>query len=87
MKGLPKDLVEYLQSGGQFAYDPSHCECGCVKLKSYPELEEGMVWIEGVVNAKRGYYEIPAVSLLIDCEHYDPEYLLLWLQNEKKFGT
>ena len=35
----------------------------------------------------RGYYTVPAISLTAKCEAYSPEYILLWLPNEKMFGT
>lgn len=34
-----------------------------------------------------GYYEVPAISLTNKCENYDPEFLLLWLPNEKLYGA
>jgi hypothetical protein len=89
---LPPDAVEFLRRGGQLDYDPSLCEPGEVTLKRLEQLELGEVWVgtdmDGDPNeGQDGYYAIPAVSLIAECEGYDPEFILLWLPNEKLFGA
>jgi hypothetical protein len=86
MNTLPESFLEFIKSHKEFEYDTSKCECGLVKLKSIDELKKGEVWLE-VSSNNKVYIEIPAISLLKDCEGYEPDYILLWLPNEKCFGT
>ena len=87
MESLPKKLVEYLKAGGQLSYDAGGCECCKVTLKPYDELEIAAIWLDASVDSNDAYLEIPAVSLLKDCEGYDPDFILMWLPNEKVFGS
>lgn len=89
---LPADAVEFFRRGDQLRYDPSDCEPGEVLLKGLRELSLGEIWLEadtpGDPNAGMGgYYSIPAVSLTGECVAFDPEFILLWLPNERLFGT
>ena len=89
---LPADAVAALRSGFQFEYDPASCEPGRVGLTTFDELSASVVWVgtdaDGDPNAGiEGYYLVPAVSLTRECEAYEPEFILLWLPNEKQFGT
>lgn len=89
---LPDATVQFLSRNGQFNYDVSACEPGEVGLKCLEDLTVGEVWVNtdgaGDPNSgAEGYYSIPAVSLTGKCESYDPEFILLWLPNEKLFGT
>lgn len=89
---LPKETVEFLQASHQLKYDYCIIEAGEVKLKRFDELSQGEVWIgtdmKGDSQAEEdGYYVIPAVSLTGECQNYPPEFILLWLPEEKLFGT
>ena len=87
INALPEELCDFLKAGGQLSYDPSRCECGEVKLKHLDELRYGKVWLDASDAGRQAHIEIPAISLLKSCEAYDPEYLLLWLPNERLFGS
>jgi hypothetical protein len=93
---LPNDLFEFLITGQQLVYDTYLCEPGEVLLKSYAELKTGVVWVDSQGSAikyddpngtRQGYYEIPAISLTKESEHYDPEYLLMWLPQDRLYGS
>jgi hypothetical protein len=93
--GLPKDTIDFLKTGKQFNYDPSRCEAGSVKLKNYSELEMGKVWVNSyqspIANedphaGEDGYYIIPSVDLISECEAYGAEGILMWLPDYKIFG-
>ena len=89
---LPKEAVRFLSSDHQLKYDPSLCEPGAVMLHRLADLRLGEVWV-GTDSAddpnysRDGYYAIPAVSLSCECTSYSPEFILLWLPNERLFGT
>lgn len=89
---LPNGAVEFLKAGKQLSYDFKSVETGEVKLKRFEDLILGEIWsdtdMEGDPHQfEEGHYAIPAVKLTGECEHYLPEYLLLWLPNEKMFGA
>ena len=89
---LPDDAVEFLRAGRRFEYDASRVEAGEVKLKRLEELSLGEVWIGTDMNGdphagEDGYYAISAVSLIGECKAYDPDFILLWLPQERLFGT
>ena len=80
---LPKDLEIFLRSGKQLDYDAE-------------ATETGVVWVNSKVSplndeaphaGEIGYFEVPAISLTNKCENYDPEFILLWLPNEKLYGA
>ena len=52
----------------------------------FNKLKVEKVWIEGKISGKT-YYEIPAINLTDECKYYNPEFILLYLPNEKSFGT
>jgi hypothetical protein len=89
---LPNDTTEFLKSRRQLDYDPAECEPGKVTLHPLAALTLGEVWggtddSSDPHYAEDGYYAIPAVSLTATCDAYDSDYILLWLPEEKKFGT
>jgi hypothetical protein len=93
---LPNDLEIFLRSGKQLDYDAAATETGEIGLKSLSEIELGVVWVNSKVSPLKddaphageiGYYEVPAISLTKICGNYDPEFLLLWLPNEKLYGV
>jgi len=90
---LPSETVEFLKAGKQLSYDAKSVEAGEVKLKPFDALELKEVWVTNEMvdedpNVDQdGYYSIPAVSLTGECKSYDPEFILLWLPNDKLFGA
>ena len=92
---LPEDLVAFLNSGRKLEYDASRCECGRIGLLPLSSLEPGRVWVTPEFTAleesdphkgEEGYYEVPAVNLVGECPAYDPEFILLWLPEDRLFG-
>ena len=93
---LPDSAVEYLRSGMQLDYDISKCEVRRVGLKRLDQLALGEVRVftqdtpcleDDPRASEFGYYTVPAVSLTGECASYNPEFLLLWLPEERMFGT
>jgi len=89
---LPQSTVDFLMARKQLDYDESKCEPGRVYLKSLDQLVLGEVWINTEMEGdphfeEDGYYSIQVVSLTGKCEGYDPEFILLWLPNERLFGS
>jgi hypothetical protein len=93
---LPGDFVEFLQKGLQLKYDPVQAQPGRLLLLDLDELTLGTVNVsleesplaDSDPNAeKNGYYVVPAVNLVAACEAYSPNGILVWLPNEREFGT
>lgn len=92
---LPHDLKKFLQSGNQLQYDPSQSEAGQVGLYSLPELWLANLLVntydtpleDGDPHEGKSGYLVPAVSLTKSCENYDPDFLLLWLPTEDRYGN
>lgn len=87
-KLFPHDLVTYLKGGKQLKYDADECEPGQIILLPFDELMLGEVYIDSEESpiaendphaGEEGYYSVPAVNLVADCEGYDPEGILIWL--------
>jgi hypothetical protein len=83
---LENSLTEFLKSGKKLEYDHDKAEPGFVGLCSFKEIKKDIIYLEGPKKGK-SYYEIPAVSLTNENEFYEPEFILLWLPNEKLYGT
>ena len=83
---LENALIEFLKSGKKLEYDYDQAEPGFVGLCSINDIKEDIIYIEGP-NKGKSYYKIPAVSLTNENEYYEPEFILLWLPNEKMYGT
>ncbi len=83
---LPEDVTEFLKSKAELIYDHKSVEPNFVGIIDFDKLEVGKIWIEGETDEK-SYYEIPAINLTDKCEYYSPEFILLYLPNEKLFGT
>ncbi len=79
-------LVNFIQSGKQLKYAFDKTEPGFVGLHVLDDLKKDVVYIEGPIEGE-SYYKIPAISLTNENEHYDPEFILLWLPNEQLYGT
>jgi hypothetical protein len=89
---LPNDLQTFLRLRKKLKYKSSNCIPGRIVLKSLADLELSEVWAEPLQDddphyGEKGYYAIPAVSLVHECEGYDPEFILLWLPHDGLFGT
>jgi hypothetical protein len=89
---LPESTAEFLCTGKQLEYDAAQCEAGRVGLKRLDQLSLGEVWIGTESESdphrdERGYYAVPAVSLSGECASYSPEFILLWLPEDRLFGT
>ena len=83
---LPDELIKYLKSKSNLFYDYEKSEAGFVGLINYNKLTVRKIWVEG--NSKGdSYYEIPAINLTSECESYPPDFILLYLPNEKMYGT
>ncbi len=97
MMELCIELENFLTNKQTLKYDESLCECGKVSLKDIDELsieiieveleEEYYPSTEQVETGPFGHYEIEAVNLVKSCEGYSPDFILLWLPKEKKYGT
>lgn len=93
---LPKGLVAFLQAGKQLKYEPEACECGAVTLVQLGKHVVGEVWVHpedaslpgnSPHAGKKGYYAIPAISLIATCDGYDPEFILMWLPQSQVYGS
>lgn len=95
---IPKDLEEFLRQSKELEYDGETCEAGTVKLKKLEDLKVENIKIstkhvpriserDDPNKNKGGTYAIPAVSLVAECENYDPDFVLLWLPEERKYGA
>jgi len=93
---LPQDLITFLQTNKTLKYDPVECEAGLITLFPVSELTLGEVYIDSEASpliktdpraGEKGYYSVPAVNLVADCEGYDPEGILIWLPEQELFGT
>jgi len=83
---LPEDLAEFLKSKSELNYNHKSVEPEFVGIIDFEKLELGKVWIEGETSGK-SYYEIPAINLTDKCEYFAPKFILLYLPNEKNYGT
>lgn len=95
-KLLPEDLIKFLKEGNQLEYDPDECEAGLITLVPYDDLTLGEVYINSFESpfseidphaGEKGYYAVPAVNLVVDCDGYDPEGILIWLPDQHAFGS
>jgi hypothetical protein len=93
---LPDDLIAFLREGRRLEYDAQKCEAGRLTLVPLGKHALGEVWVNPKIHplaerdphaGENGYYAVPAVNLIADCEGYDPESLLLWLPGSHVYGT
>lgn len=89
---LPNDLVEFLQAGRQLEYDHKKAVPGRLTLKPIAALQVSSVYAaprkRGDPNAKEsGIYRIPAISLVAQCERYNPDFILSYLPLEATFAA
>jgi hypothetical protein len=94
---LPDDLRDFLAPGRRLEYDPARCQPGVVTLVALDQLAVRAVGARIPLSAEladddphmgeRGYYLVPAVSLVAACQHYRPAGVLLWLPDAEVFAT
>ena len=93
---LPDDLSQFLQSGRQLDFGGLRCETGQIRLNTIPDLQVSTFHLQTYATPLQKedphkddgeFYLIPAVSLVAECENYEPEFLLLWLPDEGLFGA
>lgn len=84
---LDPSLVDFLKAGKQLEYNEREAEPGKVGLCSFDELDAELIDVCRPSGFADGFFKVPAVSLTNDCEDYEPAYILLWLPNEKMYGT
>lgn len=93
--GIPEELLVFLASGQNLDYEPRAVECGGTTLVDAASLDVVDVWVVSVDHEcpddphadEEGYYVVPCVSLLASAEHYDPEGILVWIPDLRRFGT
>ena len=85
---LPSDLVDFVSHGETLSYDEEKCEIGRIELVSMDSLVSGRIYVEPKEKSmKKGYYIIPAVDLIAECQGFDPWGILVWLPDIQMFGT
>lgn len=90
---VPDDLRNFLLNRHELQYDASKCEPGRIRLLSDTELAVGEVWVcvesgdDDPHVGENGYYTVPAVNLVAASNLPDSSYILLWLPDEKLYGT
>lgn len=91
---LPTELRDFLERGEQLSASAAAC-CGTVVLAASPQRAtlpvdtDDRPWeVDDPHRGDGGHYEVPAMSLVDDCEHeYNPLGLLVWLPVEACFGS
>ena len=90
---LPTDLADFLRARRELEYDFKACQAGQVVLLPVGAHVLGRVWVDpehhrdDPHDGDSGLYEVPAVSLLQECQHYDPEFILLWMPEPGCYGS
>jgi hypothetical protein len=94
---IPSDLEYFLKRGLQLEFPAEECETGKVvllpleqlRIELFPtDVDNGPLDNTSDPHHRElGCYLIPAVSLIGECENFDPSGLLLWLPEEGAYGT
>ena len=89
---LPADLVSLLSRESEFNVDPDLLESGRLTFHSPADLRISTLYVapRGMKDPnrrRRGIYRIPAVSLVKECERYDPRHLLTYLPFERSYAA
>lgn len=85
---LPQDLIDFISHNKTLSYDKDKCIIGRIELVSINALISGRIYVEPKEKSfKKGYYTIPAVDLIAECEGFDAWGILVWLPDIKMFGT
>jgi len=93
---LPEDYLAFINSGSQLEYDPDECEVGRVILFASDKLTPSVAFVDSYDTPyatsdphaeEDGYYVVPIVNLIAECEGYDADGILIWLPDQKLFGA
>jgi len=88
---LPQDLVDFISQSKSLSYDEEKCVIGHIELVPIKSLIRGRIYVDKIVSnqddLKMGYYVVPAVDLIAECEGFDAWGILVWLPDIQKFGT
>lgn len=88
---LPADLATFLKRDEQPEYDAAECEAGCVTLLPLEQLKLELFPMtpdspDDPHAGEYGSYLVQGVSLVAECDGYNPKGLLLWLPLDKRYG-
>jgi hypothetical protein len=94
---VPDDLCSFLTSGCVLFHDEAQCTPKGVALQPLEKLavrpltvrikENSDLADEAPHAGERGYYLVPAVSLIGSCTNYRPAGLLVRLPDQESYGT
>ncbi len=88
---LPQDLVDFISHGKSLSYDEEKCIIGHIELVPIESLMRGRIYVDKIVSnqndLREGYYIVPAVDLIAECEGFDAWGVLVWLPDIQKFGA
>jgi hypothetical protein len=93
---FPEDFLNFLKSGRQLEYGPEECEPGRVTLLPLKKIAPNVVYVDSfdapfAINdphaGEDGCYIVPVYNLVAECENYDPDGILIWLPDQKVFGS
>ena len=93
---LPQDLIDFLRNKKRLRYDYALCQAGKIKLKNIHDLSIEDVYVDSEESplskddpnaGKKGYYAVPAISLVAECQGYDPDGILVWVPDISMFGS
>ncbi|MHC4867254.1 MAG: hypothetical protein ACYTEX_24530 [Planctomycetota bacterium] len=85
---IPCDLIDFLVHNKSLCYDETKCTVGHVELVPVESLMAGRIYVKpNEEGQKKGYYTIPAVDLVAECEGYSAWGILVWLPGIQRFGT
>lgn len=93
---LPPDLRAFLAAGRQLEFDSESSHVGRIRLATLDELAVEIASIEtGDMDCgdldpygfASGQYEVPAVSLVVESEDYDPFGILGWLPDFSAYAS
>jgi hypothetical protein len=85
---LPQKLVDFVRAGGTL--ETASSRLGKVRVKSLSELRIGTIYVAPIAKVdpnlgRDGVYRVPAISLLAECQRYDPDHILSYLPLERMF--
>lgn len=85
---LPNKLIAFIRAGKFLSYNKEKSIIRNIEIVSLDSLLLGRIYVEpGMKSSKKGYYTIPVVDLIAECEGFDPWGLLVWLPDVQMFGT
>lgn len=85
---LPADLVDFIFQGKRLSYNEKKCTIGSVEIVSINSLILGRIYVDPKKKGfKKGYYTVPVVDLVAECNGFDAWGILVWLPDKQIFGT